>query len=288
VNVGNLSNVGRKASRHFSNKRREYLKDKINELESNSKNKDIRNIYTGLKEFKEGYQPASIFVKNERGNLLADPHKSLSRWKNYFCQLLNVHRAGGVRQTGMHTAEPFVPEPSASDVEVGVGKFKRYKSPGADQIPAELIQAGGEKLCSEIRELVKLIWNKEELPRQCKESIVVPIHKKGDKTDCSNYRGISFLSTSYEILSNILLCRLTSYANEIIGDQQCGFRRNRSRTNHIFCIRQILEKKWDYGGTVHQLFIDFKKTYISVRREVLYSNLIEFGIPRKLVGLIKV
>jgi hypothetical protein len=132
-----------------------------------------------------------------------------------------------------------------------------------------------------------LIWNKEELPHQWKESIVVPIRKKGDKTDCSNYRGISLLSTSYKILSNILLSRLIPYADEIIGDHQCGFRRNRSTTVQIFYILQILEKKWEYIGTVHQLFIDFKKAYDSVRREALYNILIEFGIPRKLVGIIK-
>jgi hypothetical protein len=87
---------------------------------------------------------------------------------------------------------------------------------------------------------------------------VVPIHKKGDKTDCSNYRGISLLSTSYKILSNILLARLTPYADEIIGDHECGFRGNRSMTDQIFYIRQILEKNLEYNGTVHQLFIDFK------------------------------
>jgi hypothetical protein len=62
---------------------------------------------------------------------------------------------------------------------------------------------------------------------------------------------------------------------------QCGFRRNRSTTYHIFFIRQILEKQWEYSEAVHQLFIDFKKAYYSVRRDVLY-NLIEFGIPMKL------
>jgi hypothetical protein len=139
----------------------------------------------------------------------------LNSWKNYFCQLLNVYGAGGVRQTDIHTAEPFVPEPSASEVEVAIGKLKSYKSPGVDQIPAELIQARGENLRSEIHKLIKLIWNKEELPHQWKESIVVPIHKKGDKTECSNYRGISLLSTSYKILSNILLARLNPYADEI-------------------------------------------------------------------------
>jgi hypothetical protein len=111
-----------------------------------------------------------------------------------------------------------VPEPSAA--EVAIRKLKRYKAPGSDQIPAELIQAGRETLCSEIHKLIMLIWNKEELPQQWKESIVVPIHKKGDKTDCSDYRGISLLSTSYKILSNILLSRLIPYADEIIGDHQ--------------------------------------------------------------------
>jgi hypothetical protein len=83
------------------------------------------------------------------------------------------------------------------------------------------------------------------------------------------------------------LSRLTPYAEEIIGDHQRGFRRNRSTTDHIFSIRQILEKKWEYNETVHQLFIYFKKAYDSVRREVLYNILIEFGIPMKLVRLTK-
>jgi hypothetical protein len=132
-------------------------------------------------------------VKDERGDLLVDPRKILSRWKNYFCQLLNIPREGSVQQTEMHAAEPFVPEPSVSEVEVAIWKMKRYKSPGTDQFPTELIKAGGEILLSEIHELTKLIWNKEELPYQWKESIMVPIHKKGDKTDCSNYLGISLL-----------------------------------------------------------------------------------------------
>jgi len=72
-----------------------------------------------------------------------------------------------------------------------------------------------------------------------------------------------------------------------VMDHQCGVRRNRSTTDRIFCIRQILEKKWEHNEAVHQLFIDFKKAYDSVRREALYSILIEFGIPKKLVRLIK-
>jgi len=115
----------------------------------------------------------------------------------------------------------------------------------------------------------------------------LPIYKKGDVTDCNNYRGISLLPTTYKILSNILLSRLIPYAEEVNGDHQFGFRRNRSTTDHIFCIRQILEKKWEYYEAVHQLFIDFKNAYDSVSREVSYNILIEFGVPQKLVRLIK-
>jgi hypothetical protein len=77
---------------------REYLKDKINELVTNSKNKNIRDLCRGIHEFKKGYQPRSTLVKDENGDLLEDSYNILNRWKNYFSQLLNVHRVGDVRQ----------------------------------------------------------------------------------------------------------------------------------------------------------------------------------------------
>jgi hypothetical protein len=115
---------------------------------------------------------------------------------------------------------------------------------------------------SVIHKLINSIWDKAELPDQWKESIIVPIHKTADKTDCNNYRGISLLSTSYNILSNILLSLLSPYIDEIIGDHQCGIRHNSPTTDRIFCIRQILGKKWEYNETVHQLFIISRKPMI--------------------------
>jgi hypothetical protein len=112
--------------------------------------------------------------------------------------------------------------------------MKRYKSLGCDEIPAEMIKVGGEILYSEINRLNCSIWNKEELPQQWKESILVPvpIHRKGDTTNCNNCQGISLLSTDDKILSNILLDSFTIYGNEITGDQ-CGFPRNRFPIDQI-------------------------------------------------------
>jgi hypothetical protein len=115
---------------------------------------------------RRGYQPRNNLVKDENGDLLADSHNILNRWKNYFFQLLNVYNVSYVRQIEAHAAEPLVTGPSRLEVEIAVAKLKKYKSPGSDQIPAELIQAGGEMLLSAIHKLINSIWNKEEFPHQ--------------------------------------------------------------------------------------------------------------------------
>jgi hypothetical protein len=161
----------------------------------NSKNKNIRDLYREMNEFKRGYQLRNNVVKYENGNLLTDSHNPLNRWKNYFSQLLNVHNVRDVRQMEIHTAEPLVPGPSRLEVENAIAKLKKYKLLGSDQALAKLIQAGEEMLLSAIHKCINSVLNLEELLDKCKESIIVPIHKKGDKTDCNKYRGISLLST---------------------------------------------------------------------------------------------
>ena len=76
-----------------------------------------------------------------------------------------------------NTAEPLVPEPSAFEIEMTIEKLKRQKSPGIDQIPAELITAVGITICYEIHKFIISIWNKEELPDEWNKSIIVPIYK---------------------------------------------------------------------------------------------------------------
>jgi hypothetical protein len=126
INGENLQNIRRETNRIFRNKKREYLRGKINELETNNKKKNIRDSYRSINEFKKGYQPRINITKDENGNLLADPQNALNRWKNFFNQVLNVHGVHDVRKTDIHTAEPLIPEPSFVEVEIAIGKLKRY------------------------------------------------------------------------------------------------------------------------------------------------------------------
>jgi hypothetical protein len=143
-------------------------------------------------------------VKDENGDLLADSHNILNRLEYYFTQFFNVHRVSNMKLIEIHRAEQRTPDPSPFEARIPIANLKRNKSPGSDQVPAELIQVGSEKLRSEIRKLINSILNKEELPDQWKEPIIVLIYRMGDKTYCTNYSGISLLSPSYKILSNIL------------------------------------------------------------------------------------
>ena len=207
--------------------------------------------------------------------MITDSHSILARWRNHFCQPYSVHGVSDGKQTEIHTAEPLLPELSAYEVEMDTEKLKRHKSPSTDQIPAELIKARGRTIHAEIPKLTNYIHNNEEFPEEWKELIIVPIHK-GDKRVCS--RGISRLPSTYKILSNIRLSRLTPHAEEITV--------NFDATGQLPIIYsafvKILEQKWEYNEAEHQLFIHFKKAYHSVRRKVLYNILIEFGIPMKL------
>ena len=121
-------------------------------------------------------------------------HSVSARWRKFFSQLFVEHGFSVVRQPEIHTAEPLVLDPRALEFEMLIEKLKTHKSVGTDQSTVELFIAGSRKIRCEIQQLINSIWKKEELPEEWKESIIGLIYKKGDKTDHSNYSGISRLS----------------------------------------------------------------------------------------------
>jgi hypothetical protein len=114
------------------------MKAKIDELETNSNVKNVRDLYRGINDFKKVYQPGTNIreVKDEQGDSFVDSHSILARWRNYFSHVLNVHVVNDFRQAEIHTAELLVPEPRVSEIELAIDKLKSHKSPGIDQIPA--------------------------------------------------------------------------------------------------------------------------------------------------------
>lgn len=158
--------------------------------------------------------------------------QNLNTQRNYFCQLLNVHGVTDVWQTEVCTDEPLMPKTIAFTVENVIKKFKRYKSSCSYQISMEMMQARGRTLLPDIHKYINFVWNKEELPQWFKESINLPICKKGDKVECSNYQCTSFVPATCKILFNILQSRLTPHIDKITGDHKCGIK---YKTSMIIC-----------------------------------------------------
>ena len=127
------------------------------------------------------------------------------------------------------------------------------------------------KLLNRIYEPVRQILEKERISEEWKETRVVPIHKRGDRDRCENYRGIALGNSAYKILSNIILGKIKPYIEKIKGDHQNGFRDGRSVIDNIFALKIIKEKIWEYNQSVQYLFIDFQKAYDSIHRDTLWE-----------------
>ena len=120
---------------------------------------------------------------------------------------------------------------------------KDSKAHGVDGIPAKVWKRGGDNLFSKLHQLSSNAWEMGSIPQAWKDASIGTIYKKGDRTDCGNYRGISLLSIAGKIFAILLLNKLPIHITpEIVPETQCGFRRKRSTVYMIYCLRQLQEK----------------------------------------------
>ena len=113
-------------------------------------------------------------------------------------------------------------------------KLKNNKAPVTDNIPAELLKFGSDRLKQWLKHMSTSIWINEEIPKEWLQGIICPLHKKGDQLECANYRGITQLNQTYKVLYNILYTRLLPLVESKFGNYQAGFCPRKLTLNHIF------------------------------------------------------
>ena len=142
-------------------------------------------------------------------------------------------------------------------------------------------------MTSVLHSLFSKICEKGEVPAKRTEGIVIKLPKKGDLRDCNNYQGIMLLSVPGEVLNGIILERVREAVDPKLGDQQAGFRRNRSCTDQIPSLRIIVEQSIEWNSTLNINFIDFEKAFDNVDREILWKLLRHYRVPDKIISLIQ-
>ena len=178
-------------------------------------------------------------------------------------------------------------DPSKTEIKKAIMTLRSGKAAGPDEIPAEAIKADTETAVQMLYSLFSKIWEKEEVPAQWKEGIIIKLPKKGDLRDCSNYRGIMLLSTPGKVLNRILLERMKEAVDPKLRDQQAGFRQNRSCADQIASLRIIVEQSLEWNSPLYINFIDYEKAFDSVDRETLWKLLRHYGVPKKIISLIR-
>ena len=275
------------AKKVLKKKKKEYLKDQIAQIEKAADHNRSRDMYHLIKKQTRGYEPQLKMCRSKDGRPICDEQQIMTRWNEFYKDMLN--RENPNTSTWNDTlvgAENRIDSVTISEVSTAIKKLKNNKSSGEDNIVSELLKYGGPELHREIHKLITNIWNQEEIPAEWLSSVIIPIHKKGDKTICGNYRGISLLSTTYKVFSNVLYERIYPYYEEIVEDYQGGFRKEKSVTDQCFILGQIFEKFHEFSLSLHCLFIDFKQAFDSIDRQTIKFILLKQGIPNKLVSLI--
>ncbi|KAI0221682.1 hypothetical protein LSAT2_027035 [Lamellibrachia satsuma] len=173
------------------------------------------------------------------------------------------------------------------EVEAAVKSLKKGKSAGIDNIPAKLVQAGGEALITTLTTICNKIWQTGEWPTPWTQSLIITLPKKGNLQMCQNYRTISLISHPSKVMLKILLNRLKPQAEEIIAEEQAGFRAGLSTIEQIFNLRILCEKHLQHQQSLYHVFIDFKKAFDKVWHAALWATMRKYNIGSKLVRTIE-
>ena len=269
-------------------KKKEWLNNKIKEIDNANMKNMTRKFYKDLKYYNKCPLNQIGTCKDIQGKLISDNNQILRRWEQYFNSILNtvlVENVGtNYKEIVLNNDE--VNPPSYLDIELIVNQLRNNKSPGNDRIIAEFIKNGGIQLKKRLHKLICTIWEKEEIPEEWHQGIICPIYKKGDRAVCSNYRGITLLNVTYKIFSIYVCEKLTEIIENKLDDCQMGFRPNRSTIDNIHIVKQIYEKFYEYNIEAHNLFIDFENAFDSVNRIKVFRILEDYNVPGKLIKLI--
>ena len=174
------------------------------------------------------------------------------------------------------------------EVEATVKVLKMGKSAGVDNIPAELVQAGGEAMIDILSSIYNKIWMTGEWPTTWTQSLVITLPKKGNLQLCQNYRTISLISHPSKVMLKTILNRLQPQAEEIIAEQQDGFRAGRSTREQIFNLRILCEKSLQHQQNLYHVFIDFKKAFERVWHETLWATMRKYNINASIIRAIEI
>ena len=272
--------------------KRNFYHRKADQAEEAARRGNQRELFKLAKELGQDQRTYNGVIKDANGNRLITDEDKNNRWKEHFQsvlngpepEVLNVWPDTDVARTALNiTTSELTP----AEVRDAIATLKNNRSPGEDMISGEMLKAIGEIGVEKLTTILNSAWRNEKVPRDWKRGVIVRIPKKGNLSECSNWRGITLLSVPGKLLSNIIYARIKDEAQRVMREEQAGFRKDRGCADHIYVIRHIVEQCEEWRKSLALNFVDFQKAFDSIHRDSMWKIVELHGIPRKMINIMK-
>ena len=212
--------------------------------------RDKKKFWKEVKRVRGGECSREERVKGVDGRLLVEEREVRERWAGYFSELLNVEdeREAEIVAVGNNVRVTRMDEEnergiSEVEIQMALKKMRSGKAPGLDGCHVECLTKGGRVIVEWLVRLYGACFRVGEVPLDWRSACVVPLYKgKGDKYECSSFRGISLLSVVGKVYGRVLIDRTRKGTERMVSEEQCGFMEGRGCMDQIFVVRQVCEK----------------------------------------------
>jgi hypothetical protein len=271
-------------------KRRE-IEDLARQAEDAANLRDLKRLYELTRKLANTTNAREVPVRDKQGRLLVTTEAQLNRWQEHFKETLNFECNASEADTTTEAPSPSSSfsskPPTKTEIRNAIKEMKNGKAAGVDQISAEMLKADVNLFAELLFPIFCMIWDKEKLPDDWLQGILVKIPKKGDLSNCNNWRGITLLSIPSKVLAKVILHRIAHKIDETVRKEQAGFRPGRSCIDQINTLRIIIEQMSEMNNPLHMCFIDYEKAFDRVSRHSIWHALEKRNVPPKLMALIR-
>jgi exonuclease III len=283
------SDLNKRVKRLVRRDWRAHLDGLAEEAQNSANMGHISKVYKAISKLVGKSSNSRIPVKSKDGKPLTAAEEQLRRWREHFEEVLNQPSSPPAEEDQeIHTPLRIRTDPpSKAEIVKALKDLKTNKAAGIDGIPAELLKADIDVTAEILQPLFSGIWTSETIPDDWKRGVIVKIPKKGDLSNCKNWRGINLLCVTSKVFCSIILNRMMSELEGSIRREQAGFRPGRSCVDQINSLRIIIEQSVEMRSRLYMLFIDFQVAFDSLNRDCIWKALKKRGLPEKVINVIK-
>ena len=232
-----------------------FLSDQSKEIEENNRMGKTRDLFRKTRDTKGTFHAKMGTLKHRNGMDLTEAEDIKKRWQEYTEELYKKDLHDPDNQNGVIThLEPDILE---CEVKSALGSIITNKASGGVGIPIKLLQILKDDGVKVLHSVCQQIWKTQQWPRDWKRPVFIPIPKKGNARECSNYCTIALISHANKVILKILQARLQQYMNHELPDVQAGFRKGRGTRGQIVNVCWIIRKAREFQKNIYFYFIDY-------------------------------